>query len=205
VLAKAPTPGRVKTRLWPPWSPTQAACLAEAALSDTLATVRSAACQRRVVVLDGAPGRWLPHGFEVVPQRTGSLGERLAGAFAACSPPALLIGMDTPQLTKAVLDDALQRLAQPRCDAVLGPAFDGGFWTIGLDRHAPTAFDDVPMSTADTYRAQAQRLERLGLRTTILGPVRDVDRYADALAVADEAPTGRFAHTVRQLSSASQL
>ena len=199
VLAKAPVPGRVKTRLSPPWSLTQAARVAEAALRDTLEAVRAAACHRRVIVLDGAPGRWLPHGFDVVPQRHGGLGARLAGAFAACVPPALLIGMDTPQINPGLLDDALERLAEPGCDAVLGPAIDGGYWAIGLNRRAATLFDGVPMSTAGTFRAQLARMEQLGLRTTTLRSLRDVDRHSDAILVAGDAPTGRFGIVVREL------
>jgi glycosyltransferase A (GT-A) superfamily protein (DUF2064 family) len=112
--------------------------------------------------------------------------------------------MDTPQVTTAALVDALTRLAAPGCDAVLGPAFDGGYWTIGLDRKVPTAFDDVPMSTAATFRSQLGRLQLLNLRTTTLGMFRDVDQYDDAIAVADAAPAGHFATTVRQLAGAAR-
>src|SRR4051794_33949116 len=79
VIAKAPVAGRVKTRLCPPCTPDQAAGLARAALQDTLdAADRSTLAGRRVVVLDGDPGRWLPAGFEVIAQRGDGLAERLA-------------------------------------------------------------------------------------------------------------------------------
>ncbi|MYV54803.1 glycosyltransferase, partial [Streptomyces sp. SID3212] len=58
-MAKAPVPGRVKTRLTPPFRPEEAAALAEAALCDTLDAVLAAPVRRRVLVLDGAPGAWL--------------------------------------------------------------------------------------------------------------------------------------------------
>ena len=100
VIAKAPVPGRVKTRLTPPLSPTQAAALARAALEDTLAAVAAARLAgRRVVALDGDPDGWLPDGFELVAQRGGGLAQRLARAFEDVGGPALLIGMDTPQIT----------------------------------------------------------------------------------------------------------
>jgi rSAM/selenodomain-associated transferase 1 len=204
VLAKAPVPGNVKTRLSPPWSLAQAADLAEAALADTLAVVGGAACRDRVVVLDGPAGSWVPAGFRVVPQCPGDMSARLAGAFSGCRLPALLIGMDTPQVTTAVLDEALERLAEPGFDAVLGPALDGGYWAIGLSRRAPTLFDGVPMSTAVTCRAQRQRMAKLGLRTRVLRPLRDVDRHADALIVARDAPTSRFGTAVHQLTEAGQ-
>ncbi len=121
MIAKAPVPGRVKTRLCPPCTPAGAAALAEAALGDTLAAVaRSRRAGRRVLVLDGEPGPWLPRGFEVVPQRGDGLAERLAAAFADVGGPALLIGMDTPQVSPALLDDGLRAL--DGADAALAPA-----------------------------------------------------------------------------------
>ena len=62
VIAKEPVPGRVKTRLTPPFTPVQAAALAEASLSDTLAAVAATTVARRVLALEANPGRWLPPG-----------------------------------------------------------------------------------------------------------------------------------------------
>ncbi|POX42483.1 glycosyltransferase, partial [Streptomyces sp. Ru72] len=81
VIAKEPVPGRVKTRLTPPYTPQEAAALAEAALTDTLNTMLQVPARRRVLVLDGARGPWLPPGFEVLPQAPGGLDERIAAAF----------------------------------------------------------------------------------------------------------------------------
>jgi len=199
VIAKAPVAGRVKTRLCPPCTPGQAARLARAALEDTLAAadgVRS--CGRRVLVLDGAPGPWLPPGWEVVAQRGDGLAARLAAAFACAGGPALLVGMDTPQVTAARLDAGLAALA--RTDAVLGPAPDGGYWAIGLRAPAAAVFDGVPMSVAGTGAAQRRRLDALGLRTALLAPLRDVDTITDARAVAAAAPEGRFAAELAALA-----
>src|SRR4051812_32643874 len=107
VIAKAPVAGRVKTRLCPPCTPGEAAALAEAALRDTLDAASRCRAARRVLALDGAPGAWLPPGFDVEPQRGDGLAERLAHAFAGVSGPAFLVGMDTPQLTPALLDAGL--------------------------------------------------------------------------------------------------
>jgi rSAM/selenodomain-associated transferase 1 len=182
VIAKAPVAGRVKTRLCPPCTPAQAAAVAEAALTDTLAAVAATPARRRLLALDGAPGPWLPGGFEVVPQSSGGLGDRLADAFARAGGPAFLVGMDTPQVTPALLHHATGGLAD--VDAVLGLAADGGYWGIGLRRPDAAAFAGVPMSTAHTGRAQRERLRALGLRVRDLPGVRDVDTYADACAVA---------------------
>jgi rSAM/selenodomain-associated transferase 1 len=198
VMAKEPLPGRVKTRLCPPLEPAQAAQLAEAALVDTLDAVGWTPARRRVVALDGAPGPWLAPGFEVIAQRGEGLAERLANATRDVGEPLVFLGMDTPQVTRALLIDALQRLAE--ADAVLGPTTDGGYWTIGLARPDPTAFEGVPMSTAATARAQRERLAGLGLKTAALPPLRDVDTWEDAVAVAAQAPWTRFAATLELLS-----
>ncbi len=200
VIAKAPVPGLVKTRLCPPCTPLEAAGLAEAALADTLARVLETPVDRRVVVLDGQPGDWLPAGFEVLAQRGDGLDERLAAAFADVGGPALIVGMDTPQLTSAVLSDGLAALADPDIDAVLGAALDGGYWCIGLREPCARALVGVPMSLPETCQRQRERLEQLGLRVRDLTPLRDFDGIDDARAVAAAIPGSRFARAVAALA-----
>jgi uncharacterized protein len=196
VIAKQPVPGRVKTRLVPPCTHEQAAALAEAALADTLRTVLTVPARRRVLVLDGRPGPWLPPGFDIMPQCGGPLDERLAGAFAAVRGPALLIGMDTPQV-----DPALLTVDWQAADAVFGPAADGGFWALGLRVPDPALLRGVPMSTASTGVIQRSRLLAAGLRVADLPQLRDVDTAADAVAVARQAPGSRFAARTRELAA----
>ena len=190
MIAKAPLPGRVKTRLTPPLSPVQAAALATAALADTLAAARAArAATRRILCLDGEPGDWAD-GFEVIAQRGGDgLASRLAAMTVDVGEPLLVIGMDTPQITPELLDAGLRAPG----DAAIGPATDGGYWGLLLRRPDPRVFDGVPMSRADTAARQRDRLRELGYRTTELPPLRDVDHIADARAVARQAPRSRFA------------
>ncbi|MFE2420842.1 DUF2064 domain-containing protein [Streptomyces hokutonensis] len=194
VIAKEPRPGRVKTRLTPPFTPEEAAALAEASLVDTLHVLLATPARRRVLVLDGAPGPWLPPGFDVVPQCGGGLDERLAAAFAGCAGPALLIGMDTPQVTPALLT-----VDFAHCDAYFGPAEDGGFWALGLADPDPALLRGVPMSTPTTGAVQRARLTATGLRVRDLPPLRDVDTAYDAELVAAEAPEGRFAKELARL------
>ena len=202
VIAKAPVPGRVKTRLTPPCSPEQAAELAGAALSDTLAAAcRARRPSRRVLVLDGEPGGWVPDGFTVLPQRGDGLAARLAAAFEDAGGPAFLVGMDTPQVTPELLDAGLDALAG--ADAAFGAALDGGYWGIGLRSPSRDAFRGVPMSAGNTGAVQQARLAVLGLRTIPLPPLRDVDTIADARAVAAEAPGSRFAAALAELEPAA--
>ncbi|HEV2244083.1 MAG TPA: TIGR04282 family arsenosugar biosynthesis glycosyltransferase [Streptosporangiaceae bacterium] len=206
VIAKAPVPGRVKTRLTPPFSPRQAAQLAEAALADTLAAAAKVPAARHVIALDGAPGHWLPGGFEVISQRGRGLDERIAAAlgeaYARLPVPVVLIGMDTPQVTPGLLESALRPLADGTADAVFGPAADGGFWLLGLRRPDPALVVGVPMSTARTGAAQLARLAGAGMRVRRLPCRLDVDSAADADAVAEQIPGSRFAAALRAVYSA---
>lgn len=200
VLAKTPVAGRVKTRLCPPLTACEAARVAEAALADTLDAVTATRAARRVLVLDGPAGTWLPRGIEVAPQRGGGLEERLANAFEDAGAPALLIGMDTPQVTPSLLEYAIARLAET--DAVLGPASDGGYWAIGLRHADPAVFLDIPMSATYTAVCQRVRLANLGLRVAELPTLSDVDTFEEACAVASEAWGRQFAATVESLTAA---
>jgi uncharacterized protein len=205
VIAKQPVPGRVKTRLTPHYTAHQAAALAEAALADTLAAGLALPARRRVLVLDGVAGPWLPPGYEVVPQATGGLDERLAAAFGHSDGPAVLIGMDTPQVTAEVLAPAFGAAAWQGRDAWFGPAADGGFWALGLARpRCPELLLGVPMSTARTGAVQRSRLTAAGLRVADLPVLRDVDTPQDAAEVARLAPGTRFARAVRRPAAPGQ-
>ncbi|HEY1642247.1 MAG TPA: DUF2064 domain-containing protein [Streptosporangiaceae bacterium] len=209
VIAKEPVPGRVKTRLSPAYSPRQAARLAEASLADTLAAAALVPGVRRVLALDGAPGRWLPGGFEVTSQCGGGLDQRIAAALAAAYSrlpvPVVLIGMDTPQVTPVLLEAALLPLLAGTADAAFGPADDGGFWLLGLRRPDPRLVLGVPMSQPHTGAVQLARLAEAGLRVHRVPALIDVDTAADAAAVAALAPHSRFAAALRSIPAAAAV
>ena len=207
VIAKAPVPGRVKTRLTPPFTPEQGAELARAALADTLDAVAAARFQRSVLALEGDPDLVdVPPGFTIVPQAGGGLDRRLAAAFhqaALHDPgPVLLVGMDTPQVTGPLLEACMPTSWE---DATIGLAEDGGFWALGFRQPRDLALDrlmfDVPMSTDRTGSVQLERLTSAGLRVRTLPVLRDVDTVADVAAVAAAAPASRFAQAARGASA----
>jgi rSAM/selenodomain-associated transferase 1 len=198
VLAKAPVPGRVKTRLCPPCTPEQAARIAAAALADTLEAAAATPGAEPVLVLEGLPEPSAA-GLRVLPQRGRGLDERLAAAFQDVGGPALLIGMDTPQVTPELLGTSIDLLMARGVDAVLGPCNDGGWWAIGLRRPDPRAFARVPMSQSWTGLAQRGRLRSLGLAIRSLPRRRDVDLFDDARAVALACPHTRFARAVEDV------
>lgn len=198
VLAKAPVPGRVKTRLCPPYLPHEAAGLAAAALADVLDAVRAAPATRRLLLLDGDADLVDSSGLEVRSQVAGALDVRLADAFAAVAgAPAFLVGMDTPQLTSRHLADAGDALV--RHDACLGPAVDGGWWGLGLRHPDPDLLLGVPCSLPTTGQLQYDRLLAADLSVAVLPILRDVDDAEDAALVAGLAPSTRFARLHRSL------
>jgi glycosyltransferase A (GT-A) superfamily protein (DUF2064 family) len=192
VIAKECLPGRVKTRLHPPFSLEQAAELAAASLADTLGAMGRLPFARRVLAFDGTAIPRAARGWDVVPQSSGGLDERLADVFDRLEGPTVLIGMDTPQADASALSGVLP--AWPTdADAVLGPAVDGGFWALGMRAPRGDLIRGVPMSTGSTGVRQLQRLSAAGLRVRLLPPLLDVDDLDSARRVAAVAPLTRFA------------
>ncbi len=109
--------------------------------------------------------------------------------------------MDTPQVTTSLIEAAVAELERPDRDAVLGPTVDGGYWAIGLKAPNDAVFHDIPMSRSITFGRQMHRLRDLGMRTSELPLLRDVDLFEDAQAVAGEIPYSDFTHCVRGVAA----
>ncbi|MUL81674.1 MULTISPECIES: DUF2064 domain-containing protein [unclassified Mycolicibacterium] len=210
VVAKAPVPGRAKTRLAAGVGPEAAADIAAAALLDTLAAVADAAVAARVVALTGDLGqarcgseiRDRLDDFIVVPQRGRDFAERLANAHvdaaAATGLPVLQIGMDTPQVTAALLDACGRALSD--ADAVLGMARDGGWWVLGVrDSRTAACLADVEMSTSCTGAATLAALRDTGATVTLVAELADVDTVGDIDEVRRACvPDSRFVRATRE-------
>jgi glycosyltransferase A (GT-A) superfamily protein (DUF2064 family) len=186
VIAKECVPGKVKTRLHPPLSLKAAANVARLSLIATLRTGRSVPASRRILFFDGELGDLAPRarGYDVVPQPPGTLDERLGHVFDLVDEPALVIGMDTPQVAPEHLRRAFEKWPH-EVDALFGPAADGGFWALGLRRPSGSLIRGVPMSRADTGALQRERLLAAGLVVAELPVLRDIDTVDDLAAVAE--------------------
>ena len=209
VVAKAPVPGRAKTRLAASVGDQVAAGVAAAALLDTLDAVAATPVATRVVALtgeldaaaDAAEIRRRLASFFVIGQRGNDFGERLANAHADAASvdghPVLQIGMDTPQVTAELLGDCGRRLVES--SAVLGLANDGGWWALGV--HTPALADclrDVPMSQPDTGALTLKTLRGNGVDVALLDELADFDIADDVAAVREACrPGSRFAHVTR--------
>lgn len=204
VIAKECRPGRVKTRLSPPFTPEEAARLAAASLDDTLATVAALPVTRRVLYFEGTEQPATARGFDLLAQSAGGLDARLADVFDALAEPTLLVGMDTPQFATEHVAAALMALESPHPaapDAWIGPAADGGFWALAMREPRGDVIRGVGMSRADTGAVQRGRLERAGLSVGTLPVLADVDTVAEASLVAAVAPGTRFAREFRRLTA----
>jgi uncharacterized protein len=210
VVAKAPVPGRAKTRLTATVGDRVAAEIAAAALLDTLDAVADTAVAARVVAitgeLDAAAGtaelRRRLASFVVIDQRGNDFGDRLANAHADAAAvvggqPVLQIGMDTPQVTAELLHDSGRRLVES--PAVLGLARDGGWWALGV--HTPALAEclrDVPMSQPDTGALTLKALRGNGINVDLLDELADFDIADDVAGVRQLCrPGSRFAAVSR--------
>jgi len=177
ILAKAPVPGRVKTRLIPALGAEGAAALAREMLRWT---VEEALMTGLPVELWGDPDAAQWHaprpGLSLSAQGEGGLGERLARA-ASAGQPVLLIGTDCLQLDRRRLLAAAGALAVR--DAVLHPAHDGGYALLGLRRFDASLFAGIDWSTPAVARQTIAKIEALGWSVQVLDALRDIDEPDD--------------------------
>jgi glycosyltransferase A (GT-A) superfamily protein (DUF2064 family) len=148
-----------------------------APLRDTLGAMLAAPVARRVLAIDGPAADRLPAGFELMAQRGGDFGDRLAGAFAdayaLAAVPLLLVRADALDMTPDVLSDAARSLLSGEADVTFGPASDGGFWLLGLRRPDRSLVAGIPGSgsggapVAGAGRVLLNRLVSAGLRVAL--------------------------------------
>jgi rSAM/selenodomain-associated transferase 1 len=198
VMAKAPRPGKVKTRLQPALTPDAAMALSAAFLRDITENIRLAA---REAPIDG----WIayaPAGLEMLFHGMLASGTRLALADGAIEAPdgvqgfgrcllhgaralferhydaVCLLNSDSPTLPTAMLVRAAQALAEPGDRVVLGPAKDGGYYVIGMKAEHAGLFADIAWSTGTVAAQTRERVAALGLELVELDAWYDVDDSA---------------------------
>lgn len=198
VFAKAPRPGRVKTRMSPPLSLEQAAALYDAMLSDVL--IASADFAQRLdlepVLYFDPPdakdelARRAPRAYQLRAQVGLDLAERMANAFeqaeAAGAERVLLRGSDSPGLDYATVEDAFDRLDAGQ-DLVLTPDQGGGYVLIALKKPQHELFE-IELSTGSVLTETLARARSLGLEASLTRASFDVDRSPDLARIDDLAP-----------------
>ncbi len=202
-MAKAPRPGKVKTRLQPPLTAEEAAALNVCFLRDTAANLAAVAAEGRAQGLvsytpvgdEAAFDGLLPEGFALVAQRGDGFGERLwlaATDILACGFGAVcLIDSDSPTMPTSALREAVEALSRPGDRVVLGGSADGGYYLIGLKVAHREPFEQITWSTPSVYAETVQQVRLAGLELVELPTWYDVDEAVTLTALEDELLEGR--------------
>lgn len=200
VMVKQPERGQVKTRIAASLGDQRAAELYQCALHDTLALMLTITNVERVVSYappTDSARRYFEHAapaFALMAQQGCTLGERISDTLSRLLrdySPVVLIGSDSPDLPPEIIKRAL-RVLNGTIDVVLGPAFDGGYYLLGLRSMQHTLFEDIDWSTPAVARQTRARAAVAGLRVAELPLWRDLDTVADLRALADtSAPLTR--------------
>jgi rSAM/selenodomain-associated transferase 1 len=209
VVAKAPAPGRSKTRLVPPLSPEQAARVQGALLLDTLEGCRAEVPGTALLYADPDEARDLARlaGAEtrLLLQEGQGLADalRLGMARHVATGPVALVSSDIPGVPPGSLARAFAEL-EKGADVVLNPALDGGYWLIAMRDFADAPFRAIPWSTPAVFAVTMRRCEQAGLAVAVGEQWRDVDTPVDLaflLQDADDLPAPRTAGVLRELAA----
>ncbi len=194
VMVKAPIAGFVKTRLTPPLSQSDAATLAQCFLNDIVDSVKRVIPK---IIIAFTP----PEGRDVLErslskqllwfaQKGNDLGERLNSAVTHADElgfnPIIVLGADSPTIPASFIETALNALVRGETDVVLGPATDGGYYLIGLNRSQPELFQNIEWSSPSTFQQTARKANQLNLRLLTLPEWYDVDTPADLITLTNE-------------------
>jgi hypothetical protein len=211
VMAKRPRVGKCKTRLCPPYTYEEAAGLAEALMRDTFALVETlpsvafAVTVTPSVELDYFRGL-TPPGTILLPVEAADIGgcldlalrELLAMGFRK----AVALDADGPSLPREYICQAIDCL--DTYDVVFGPAYDGGYYLIGLKTAYPYLFSGIPWSTDLVLSESLAHAGRLGLRVAQTPPWYDIDTAVEVVELAEELrglPRTCLPHTRRFLAT----
>lgn len=203
VFAKVPRPGRVKTRLTPVLTPSEAARLYAAFLRDALRLYVRLQADVRLYLAPPVPDGFgdIPDSVTVHRQEGAGLGARMQQAFqevfAADYDSAAIIGTDHPTLPLTFVRQGFSALDGDK-SICIGPSEDGGFYLLGMSTFYPQLFDGMTYSHADVFSHTLVRMESTDARVTVLPRWYDVDTpemlermLSDLNADATEAPHTR--------------
>lgn len=198
VYAKAPVPGRVKTRLIPRLGAAGAARLHEAFVEDTLAIAETLRDTFDVELhTDVSTGAWSWDGVRRL-QSTGELGSRMYATLRegldGGRPFVMILGSDSPTLPPQFL----AQLVDAKADVVLGPTSDGGYYAIGCRRIEPAMFSGVTWSSPATRAQTEEAARRCGLQVACGPEWFDVDEPGDLDALVEAGVAGRTAQVLRE-------
>jgi rSAM/selenodomain-associated transferase 1 len=189
VVAKAPLPGYVKTRLFPFFSPVEAAELYKCFIEDTVVEMRElqGECDTAIAYTPETAGNAfdfvLLDGFRLFTQNGNDLGERLSNVFTEKLSEGYeavsIIDSDSPDLPKSLVLESFRLLSSKNSDVVFGPCNDGGYYLVAMKKACPELFTGIPWSTGSVLSMSIKKAERLGMRTALLPCWNDIDTFED--------------------------
>jgi rSAM/selenodomain-associated transferase 1 len=193
VVIKFPVPGMVKTRLAKDIGEAAATEICKQLAEGVLRRTRSETREYERIIFYSPPHmrdrfeEWIP-GEQYRPQRGGDVGEVMSNAFSEMfedgSAKAVLTGTDIPGLHRGIIGRAFFEL--DRCEVVIGPAEDGGYYLIGMKLPRPELFAGISWGTAKVLRETLSRIKELKLTLSILAPLSDVDSVEDLPALKND-------------------
>lgn len=193
LFAKAPIPGKVKTRLMSNCSAEQAAEIAQLLMEASI----QKACEFWPGEVYLSAWLDLEHIFftqmrqrypiSIMQQCEGDLGEKMRQALAEYGYPSAVMGCDAPHMLPSALAQAYEGLRSG--EPVIGPSEDGGYYFLGLCRDADTLFLDMPWGTDQVLDETLSRAHSIDLALNKLPELNDVDEWQDLLSVAQKVPS----------------
>lgn len=192
IMAKAPRPGTVKTRLNQSFPSPAVAALYRCLLEDTVTLAKSLTGVEVAVMCPASDShelaRFLGNSVRVVAQRGEGLAGGLVSVFAHFTADGrqrvIAFNSDSPHLSPSILDVAFQTLAT--CDLVLGPTHDGGYYLVGAKASHPTLFENDGLGTSSALEQLLVRAQALELSSSLTETFYDIDVADDLIRLAPE-------------------
>ncbi|MEL6986682.1 MAG: TIGR04282 family arsenosugar biosynthesis glycosyltransferase [Bacteroidota bacterium] len=183
IFVKNPELGKVKTRLAQTVGDEQALFIYKQLLEITSTVAKNSLIPSLIFFSENIPkdlGNWKHEQFSYHVQTKGSLGEKMADAFHQAFKKfdrVLIIGSDCPYITADLLKEASNHLDQN--DVVIGPAEDGGYYLIGMNKMYIHLFKDIPWSSASVFEETKSKVIQSNLRLKTLKTLSDIDYEED--------------------------
>jgi rSAM/selenodomain-associated transferase 1 len=208
IFAKEPRPGKVKTRMTPPWSPAEASELSFCFLRDTLQAALKVQDADRYLFFTPVDAhsffqKIVPEGFVLVPQQGKDFTERCAHsvqlAFDKGHSQIVQIGTDTPQIRTEHIEGAFDLLDEH--DMGFGPTQDGGYYLLSLSQPSLGIYEEVVMGGKTVFKTMSANARRLGLKIKTLPEWVDADTHVDLLSLHEDPKVTLGVHTREFLST----
>lgn len=190
IVAKEPVPGKVKTRLFPKFSPAVAADLYRCFLHDRIQEVSTLNGVDRAIAYTPEDARetfttLALDDFELFAQQGKHLGERLNNIFleklSQGYKAVSIVDSDSPDLPKSLIKESFELLLSKQADIVFGPCYDGGYYLVGMRKPNPELFRNIPWSTENVLSVTLEKARKMGLNVKLLSTWNDLDTFEDLI------------------------